>query len=618
MSTALGDFLICISDAPGAALPGRVKDPARWPTWRGVPPRLTFVDAGAGISAICSGDVRCVSNGDRGGIGLAREPERAGSNAGPAATADAALKEWIGDRGWRPEKRRGRYVFAFWDKQRRSLTAFTDAFRTYSLFYCSTPTQLLCATDLRLILAALKETPQADRVALYHYLNFAYIPSPRSAVEGVAKLEPGSCLEAQVGKVAARRLWDVPYPEDLGGSDDERARDLRDHIVANVRDYTPGGESQWGTFLSGGTDSSSISGILARSVGDRKVDSFSIGFAEEGYDELSYSRIASQHFGLNAHERSVGEKDTVSIINRLITGFDEPFGNSSAIPTFYCADFARAEGKELLIAGDGGDEIFGGNERYAKDKIFGWYHNAPWPLRAGGSLLARAMSGVDLHIANRVRNMILRGTMPNPDRFYSDDAFASTHFEDLLSPEFRQAVARDDSLQFQRDVYARAGTDSELHRLMYLDLKMTIAESDLVKVIRSANVAGVDVAFPYIDRGLVEYTGRLPDRYKVNGLKKRYLFKLAMEEILPLEIRKKKKQGFGLPIAVWMRREGDLRDLINDVVLSDRARQRGYFNFQFVKDLIDRHERNLWDHAPDIFRLLMLELWHREYLDNHG
>jgi asparagine synthase (glutamine-hydrolysing) len=618
MSTALGDFLICISDEPGASLPERAMDPARWPAWRGGTPRLTLLTPATGMSVVYSGDVRCVTVGDRGGIGLAREPERAGVGPGPATGADAALGEWLNGRDLRPEDRRGRYVFAFWDNQQRSLTAFTDAFRTYSVFYYSTPTKLLCASDLRLILAALDHTPPVDRVALYHYLNFAYIPSPRSIIEGIAKLESGSRLDARTGKVSTRRIWDAPYPEDLRGSDDERASELRDHIVGNVRDYTPGMDSQWGTFLSGGTDSSSISGILARGVTDRKVDSFSIGFAEEGYDELSYSRIASRHFGLNAHERSVGERDTVAIINRLITGFDEPFGNSSAIPTFYCADFARSEGKELLIAGDGGDEIFGGNERYAKDKIFGRYHNAPWALRASGSLLAKALSGVDLHIANRIRNMIQRGTMPNPDRFYSDDAFASTHFDELLSPDFQHAVARDDSLQYQRDVYARAQTTSELHRLMYLDLKMTIAESDLVKVIRSANVAGIDVAFPYIDRELVEYTGRLPDRFKVNGLNKRHLFKLAMEEILPLEIRKKKKQGFGLPIAVWMRREGDLRDMINDVVLSDRARQRGYFNFQFVRDLIDRHERNLWDHAPDIFRLLMLELWHREYIDQNA
>jgi asparagine synthase (glutamine-hydrolysing) len=211
--------------------------------------------------------------------------------------------------------------------------------------------------------------------------------------------------------------------------------------------------------------------------------------------------------------------------------------------------------------------------------------------------------------------MIRRGTMPNPDRFYSDDSFASDHFDALLSADFGAHIDRDDSLQVQREIYARAGTSSELHRLMYLDLQMTIAESDLVKVVRSARIAGMDVAFPYLDANLVDYTGRLPASDKVKGLKKRYLFKLAMADILPTEIIKKKKQGFGLPLAVWLRQGGAMRDMVNDVLRSAQARERGYFRSGFVDQLLERHERGSWDHASEIFRLFMLELWHREYID---
>jgi asparagine synthase (glutamine-hydrolysing) len=225
------------------------------------------------------------------------------------------------------------------------------------------------------------------------------------------------------------------------------------------------------------------------------------------------------------------------------------------------------------------------------------------------------LRGMDAHWANRIKNMVHRGLMPNPDRFYSDDSFASDHFEDMLAPDFRARVDRDDSLNVQREIFARAGTRSELHRLMYLDLQMTIAESDVVKVVRSAKMAGIDVAFPYLDAGLVAYTGRLPDQHKVKVLKKRHLFKLAMADILPVEIIKKKKQGFGLPIAVWMREKGAMRELVNDVLGSARARERGYVQPAFVQQLLQTHERGSWDYASEIFRLLMLELWHREYLD---
>jgi asparagine synthase (glutamine-hydrolysing) len=170
----------------------------------------------------------------------------------------------------------------------------------------------------------------------------------------------------------------------------------------------------------------------------------------------------------------------------------------------------------------------------------------------------------------------------------------------------------------QRRIYAEAQADCTLHRLMYLDLKMTIADNDIVKVVRAARMAGVDVVFPYLDRRLVDFTGRLPGTDKVRGASKRHLFKLATDDILPEAIRKKKKQGFGLPVSVWLRRGGRYHDLVHDVVLSPRSVSRDLFDPAFVRRLIERHERGAWDHASEIHMLLMLELWHREHVDAHG
>lgn len=617
MTTALGDFLISVSEGPGWELPERAVDPARWPSWDGMQqPRK--ISPAAGISLAYSGNVTCLTIAGSGRIGLEREPEIDKSSLESESSKSVALKSWISDKRWRPNKRRGRYFYLFWDERTRTVSAFTDAFRSYPVFYMVTPQRLLCASDLRLILAAVDRPPLVDHTAIYHYLNFAYIPSPHSVLKGIRKLEPGFRLDGKPGEVSTQRVFDTCYPEDLDGDVSDRAADLRDQIVQTVSDYRPQMSSSWGTFLSGGTDSSSIAGILARASIEQPVDSFSIGFSEGGFDEMEYSRIAVRHFGLRPHELKVGEAETMALIPRLAQGFDEPFGNSSAIPTFYCAEMARQHGKTLLIAGDGGDEIFGGNERYAKDRIFGWYHNAPAPVRFTGKLLAKCLSGIDSHATNRIRNMIRRGELPNPDRFYSDDSFASDHFEELLTGDFRQSVNPSDSLQIQRDIFARADAKSELHKLMYLDLKMTIAESDIVKVVRSARMAGVDVAFPYLDQTLVDYTGRLPERFKVNRLDKRYLFKIAMAGILPAEIVKKKKQGFGLPISVWLRKNGPLRAIVNDVVLSERTFSRGYFNPIFLRRLIERHELGVWDYSSEIFRILMLELWHREFLDKHA
>jgi asparagine synthase (glutamine-hydrolysing) len=617
MATALGDFFMSVSNGDVANVPPALRDASCWPEYNNMTASVRAFSPAPHVALMVSGDVQYVAASDaggRGGVALAREPEQGGAVAEPQEIANQSIMAWLDDAQWQPAGH-GRYVYLFWDATSREATAFCDMFRTYPVYYTKTADGFICASDMRLILLALGRRPTVNKSGIYHYLNFAYIPSPHTIIDGVSKLEPGYRLDASLNAFAARSVTDAVYPEDIAGDDRLCADRLHTKIVDTVSSYRPSDKSSWGTFLSGGTDSSSITGILARVNQKTRVDSFSIGFAEAGYDEMSYSRIAAKHFDLNSHELNVDENDAVALIPRLAKAFAEPFGNASAIPTFYCADLARKNGKEFLIAGDGGDEIFGGNERYAKDQIFTWYHHAPAPIRWLGALVAKLLSGFDFSIARRVSNMVRRGQMPNPDRFYSDDSFASDHFDELLTSAFRAAIKPDESLDIQRGIFNRVSTKSELHRLMYLDLKLTIAESDLVKVITATKLAGVDVAFPYLDRRLVDYTGKLPARFKVKGLKKRYLFMKAMESILPIEIRQKKKQGFGLPVAVWLRRKGKMHHLVNSVVLSERALSRGYFNAEFICNLIAQHECGSWDYSSEIFRLLMLELWHKEYLD---
>lgn len=625
MSQALGDFVVFMADDAYHRAPERLRDPQVWPRIGGMPQEIHVGESRDGLfvaytSHVQAVGVSCDEVAPRGGLGIAREPEAGGDHAAPDAVASTSLKTWVHQDSWQPTDLRGRFAFVVWDIPERRLTALTDAFRTYAVLYAKLPTGVIIASDLRLVLAAMDGVANiaVDPKSIYHYLNFAYIPSPASAIKGVAKLRPGFRLDAKRGAITTNLVFDHVYQEDLGGDHAAQARALRGEIVTNVRSYRPSSATKWGTFLSGGTDSSSISGMLAQANPDHTVDSFSIGFAEAGYDEMAYSRIAAKHYGLNPHELNVDESSAVAAVTKLVAGFDEPFGNSSAIPTFYCANLAKGVGKELLIAGDGGDEIFGGNERYAKDQVYGWYHRSPSIVKLLGRSVSGALRYSNSHLANRLKNMIHRGNMPNPDRFYSDDSFASDHFDEFLSDDFREQVDIDDSLQIQQDIFREAPTQSELHRLMYLDLKLTIAESDVVKVIRATRIAGMDVAFPYLDRHLVDYAGRLPDYFKVNGLKKRYLFKRAMEDILPIEIRKKKKQGFGLPVAVWLRRGGQMRDLMGDVVLSERALSRGFFKRDFIHKLFDEHQRGSWDYSSEMFRLLMLELWHREYIDDRA
>jgi asparagine synthase (glutamine-hydrolysing) len=622
MQGVLGDFLLAFGVRDAARASVRLADPAAWPPSADVQQAIRHAAPSNGVLAWFRGDVHFACDGDVGGLGMALDPP-SHRDADPNRAA-STLATWIQGRRLAPPTIPGRFAFVAWEPAPSApggmrLLACTDAFRTCPIYVASHAQGIVLASDLRLILRAGFADARVSLRSIYHYLNFSYVPAPVSAIEAVTKLPAAYTLQWQTGSGAptCTPWWDATYPADHGGDETARVAALRDRMIDTVKRYGAPEATGWGTFLSGGTDSSSIASILAKDRAE-PVHSFSIGFDEAGYDELGFSQIAADAFGLVAHQRRVGENDAVALIPRLVQAYDEPFGNSSAIPTFFCAELAAREGVAMLVAGDGGDEIFGGNERYRKDRIFEGFHRLPSPLRGAGGLLARSLGGVDTRFANRIKNFVRRGSLPNPDRFYTDDSFASDHFETLLSEHFRSQVQPNDSLEVQRTIFQATQADADLHRLMYLDLKMTIAENDVVKVVRAARLAGVQVAFPYLDRDLIDFTGRLPADDKVRGLNKRHLFKLATQEILPEAIRQKKKQGFGLPVSVWMRRPGPMQSMVHDIVLSQRAIERGYFQPGHVRALLERHERGAWDHASEIYLLLMLELWHREYVDNRS
>ena len=613
LDRSVGDFVLVVTRerVPGL-MPATPHD-----AWRidfGLPRHVSIAP---GMRLSLNGNAWWEAEGPRGGVALVRSPESGGSGAEREVRAREALRDFIA--GGKPSRSlRGRFLLVAWDTGARTVRIAGDAYRTYPLHFSATPDRLVCSTDLGLLLRTLGRRPEVDPAALYHYLNLAFVPSPYSPIKGIAKLGPDDELHWPPGRV-------VPgdptprYTENLRGSESSRVAALRERMVQTVTDYVPASDSPWGTYLSGGTDSSSIAGILAKHAVQAPFDTFSIGFAEQEFDEGAYAELAAHAFGLRLHTRDVDEDAAVAAIPRLVSAFDEPFGNPSAIGSYYCAMLASEMGKRVLIAGDGGDEIFGGNERYAKDQVFARYQRAPGFVRALGGAFARSLAPLDgMHLANRLRRMEARGRMPNPDRFYADTAFASEHHGEMLQPEFRHAVARDATLDFMRDIYRRPPEGGDLNRIMYVDLRLTIADSDLVKVIRTARLAGIEAAFPYLDRDLVEFTGRLPERDKVRGLEKRYLFKKAMARVLPIEIRRKKKKGFGIPVVNWLRRDGPMRELVRETILSPRSAARGLVRPEFVRGVLDTHEKGAWDYSSEIYRLLMLELWHREFVDAHG
>jgi asparagine synthase (glutamine-hydrolysing) len=514
---------------------------------------------------------------------------------------------------------RGPFTLALWDRRQHSLLLAVDHFGMRRLYYATGHRGTAFASRLAAVAAAPGQSRVPDPGAIYDYLNFGFIPAPETPFPAIRRLPPGHICHIRQGSSRVEPFWDARYPEQ--GYREERAAStlhrLSRHAVSEaVRGLNPG---TTGAFLSGGTDSSTVVGLMTRLTGE-SINAFSIGFHEDRYDELDYAKLTARHFGATLHTRIVKADDALEALPGLVDVYDEPLGNNSAIGTLFCAGMAREHGVTHLLAGDGGDEIFGGNERYRVDQVFARYGRVPAALRRGllEPVLLRLPDDAP-GILGRARRYIRRARIPNPRRFYSYEFHVAQHAAEMLDADFLCRVNADGPWQVLEDHFCRAGASSELNRLLYLDLKLTIGDNDLFKVTRTAELGGVSVRFPFLDLPLVEFMGTLPISFKVRGLEKRYLFKRAFRSLLPTETLAKRKHGFGVPTAEWLRSHRGVRELARDTLLCPRTEQRGYFRRGALERLFAQHERESAPFYGDIiWSVLMLELWHRRHLDARG
>ena len=441
---------------------------------------------------------------------------------------------------------------------------------------------------------------------IFNYLFFHMVPSPGTIYKGICKLLPGQYVLFQQGRLERDFYWQLDYQarQEPFARRAERFKSLLHSAVARSA-----ADEHTGAFLSGGTDSSTVTGILT-DVLHQPAQTFSIGFAAEGFDETEYARITAKHFGAQTHEYYVTPQDVVDAIPLIARAYDEPFGNASAVPTYYCAKLARAAGIRVMLAGDGGDEIFGGNVRYAKQKIFELYHLIPRALRRGMlEPLLFNLPGVQ-HVPplRKLHSYISQANIPLPGRLETYNFLHHTPLSEIFSPDYLAQLDSQQPEALMRDAYQRTTSDSYINRMLHLDLKFTLADNDLRKVNRMCHLAGVAVRYPLLDEEMVAFSASLPESLKVNGVKLRYFFKQALKDFLPAQTLTKSKHGFGLPFGLWMQTHAPLRDLAYDSLTDFRS--RGYVNSAYIDQLIAQHRSG---HASYygvmIWVLMMLEQW---------
>lgn len=537
---------------------------------------------------------------------------------GNGATLAQQIVELYKSFGWSfLERMRGSFRLALWDPNAQRLVLAVDPFATRPLYYSISRRSIAYAPCVSAFSAVGEIAREIDPNAIFFFLNHSFIPGPFTVFSGIKRLEPGECLVWENGTETLRQYWDMTYPEQSGATEDSVCAQIRAAMDDSVRFHLRDLEQQhipFGAFLSGGVDSSTLLGLMGQSSG-QQVKSFSVGFNEEVYNEIYYARIAASCFRAEAHEYFVQPGEALDAMVHLGREFDEPFGNSSAIPTYFCLKMARESGVKVMFAGDGGDELFGGNERYATERMFRLYHDFPswmrWPIDGIAPLLPESFPW------RKIRNYVQKANQPVADRFFAYQLYMRDHAQDYFTDEFRSSIGMDFPLEVPREHYRRSGNVSALNRLLYMDLKLAIADNDLFKVNRMAESLDVQVRYPYLDKQVGILSGKIPARLKVKGWKKRYIFKKAYEKFLPQEILTKTKHGFGLPTGDWLRTHAGFRDLARSLLLDARSLNRGYFKRKALEDLVALHDGETSSYyGSHIWNLMMLELWHRFHADS--
>ncbi len=502
----------------------------------------------------------------------------------------------------------GPFAIAVVDTQSASGLLAIDRLGIRTMCYANPSGQLVFASNAASVVAHPSVPVELSQQAIFNYLYCHVVPSPGTIYRSVQKLQPGECVMFKGGAVERRFYWKLPYHDEGTDSVDALERRFR-LLLKEAARRTIDGERPIGAFLSGGTDSSTVTTMLTE-LTHAPARTYSIGFASDEFDEMKYARITAQHLGARAHEYCLTPDDVVESIPIIALAYDEPFGNDSAAPTYFCAKMAREDGVQVLLAGDGGDEIFGGNTRYAKQKLFEAYGRIPDVLRrALIEPLAFSLPGNDrIAPLRKLASYIRQASVPLPDRLETYNFLHRSPFADVFEAGFLAGVDVDEPLAMLREVYRRTDASSPVNRMMHLDLKLTLADNDLRKVSRMCDVAGIEVRYPLLDDELVEFSGEIPAALKVKGLKLRYFFKHALKDVLAPETIAKTKHGFGMPFGLWLREHARLAELVHGSL--EAFERRGILRPNYIQDLRRQHHTS---HATYfgimIWVITMLECW---------
>ena len=500
----------------------------------------------------------------------------------------------------------GMFAFAIWDSKRRILFAARDRLGKKPFFYYEDGRRFLFGSEIKSILAYGNVDREIDVGAVDQYLTDHVIPAPRTVFRKVRKLLPGHYLIFENGRSRTRPYWTFEFqPEAVDRGEDAYLEEL-EHLLEGAVRRRLISDVPLGAFLSGGLDSSVVVAMMAR-LSDAPVKTYTVGFTESGYSEVEDARLIARHFGTDHHETIV-EPSAIEILPDLVWHYDEPFGDSSAVPTYYVSKMAAAHVK-VALSGDGGDELFAGYTRYrAAERSPAWSW-VPERIRSRALGPLVGTMPIDWPGRNRLYEMAhASGIAPG----YGLGLYPYIK-ERLYTPSMRAVAAGNPSSNETYATLLRGWDWDPVTRLQYLDTVRYLPDDILTKVDRASMAHSLETRAPLLDYTLVEFLARVPSRYKMRGGVQKILLRRLAAKLLPEPALRKPKQGFGIPGGSWFRR--DLEEHARERLLDRRTLERGYFERPVLERILDSHRAGRRDYSDWIWCLLMLEEWHRVFVD---